>query len=73
MANNAQAKNEQITIDPEKLTLKGKVHAEQYNRLKAQRLQHEVEIEKIDVLLNYYNGTISAEAKKFEEENKEKK
>tara|TARA_Y100001938_G_scaffold127317_1_gene180055 strand:+ start:694 stop:921 length:228 start_codon:yes stop_codon:yes gene_type:complete len=70
MADNAQAKSE--SIDVEKLTLKGKIHAEQYNRLKAQRVQHEVEIEKIDVLINYYNGTIKAEAEKFEKENKDK-
>tara|TARA_B100000085_G_scaffold70116_1_gene62815 strand:+ start:8776 stop:9003 length:228 start_codon:yes stop_codon:yes gene_type:complete len=70
MADNAQAKSESVEV--ENLTLKGKIHAEQYNRLKAQRVQHEVEIEKIDVLMNYYTGTIKAEAEKFKEENKDK-
>tara|TARA_R100001463_G_scaffold117202_1_gene172792 strand:+ start:532 stop:789 length:258 start_codon:yes stop_codon:yes gene_type:complete len=60
-----------IDLDMEKLTIKGKVHAEQYNAMKLAKLNHQVEIEKIDVLMNYYTGTIQAEAKKWAEENPE--
>ena len=70
MADNAQAKSE--SIDVEKLTLKGKIHAEQYNRLKAQRVQHEVEIEKIDVLTKYYNEKIVKLIKKEVPESEKK-
>ena len=47
-----------IDLDMEKLTLKGKVHAEQYNAMKVAKLNHQVEIEKIDVLTDYYNKKI---------------
>ena len=60
-----------IDLDMEKLTLKGKVHAEQYNAMKVAKLNHQVEIEKIDVLMNYYTGTKQAEAKKWAAENPE--
>lgn len=77
MANNAKAKaekveekNESVNIDTEKLTLKGKIHAEEYSKLKTQRIKFELEIEKIDVLLNYYSQTIKKEAEKWQEENK---
>jgi len=73
MANNVKAKAEKVEsvdIDTEKLTLKGKIHAEEYTKLKTQRIKFELEIEKIDVLLNYYSQTIKKEAEKWQEENK---
>jgi len=59
-----------IDLDMDQLTNKGKIHAEQYNALKMAKLNHQVEIEKIDVLMNYYTGTIQVESKKWQEENK---
>jgi len=76
MANNVKAKAEKVEsvdIDTEKLTLKGKIHAEEYTKLKTQRIKFELEIEKIDVLLNYYSQTIKKEAEKWQEENKSDK
>jgi hypothetical protein len=61
-----------IDLNMDQLTNKGKIHAEQYNALKLSKLNHQVEIEKIDVLMAYYTGTIQAESKKWQEENKDK-
>ena len=62
-----------IDLDMDQLTNKGKIHAEQYNAMKLAKLNHQVEIEKIDVLMAYYTGTIQEESKKWQEENKDKK
>ena len=61
MAEKAQEKPKDINLDMEHLTVKGKIHAEQYNNLRAQKIQHQVEIEKIDVLLAYYTKVIPTE------------
>ena len=49
------------TIDVDALTPKGKLHAEQYQILQQSKLKHQLEIEKIDVLLKYYEQTIPKE------------
>ena len=51
MAEKAQEKPKDINLDMEHLTVKGKIHAEQYNNLRAQKIQHQVE--------NSENPTIS--------------
>ena len=61
MAEKAKEEVKNIDLDMDKLTLRGKIHAEQYN----------AEIEKIDVLMSYYTKTIQDEAKKWAEENPE--
>lgn len=63
------------TIDLEALTPKGKLHAEQYQNLQASKIKHQLEIEKIDVLLKYYETTIPKEVqeKTTEEEPKDDK
>ena len=58
-------------INMDALTPKGKLHAEQYQQLQVQKIKHQLEIEKIDVLLKYYETTIPKEIK--EEEPKEDK
>tara|TARA_B100000683_G_scaffold3754_1_gene3865 strand:- start:21 stop:236 length:216 start_codon:yes stop_codon:yes gene_type:complete len=49
------------TIDVDALSPKGKLHAEQYQILQQSKLKHQLEIEKIDVLLKYYEQTIPKE------------
>ena len=49
------------TIDMDALSPKGKLHAEQYQQLQQSKLKHQLEIEKIDVLLKYYETTIPKE------------
>tara|TARA_B100001057_G_scaffold102008_2_gene99164 strand:+ start:24933 stop:25148 length:216 start_codon:yes stop_codon:yes gene_type:complete len=49
------------TIDMDALSPKGKLHAEQYQILQQSKLKHQLEIEKIDVLLKYYETTIPKE------------
>ena len=49
------------TIDMDALSPKGKLHAEQYQILQQSKLKHQLEIEKIDVLLKYYEQTIPKE------------
>ena len=49
------------TIDMDALTPKGKLHAEQYQILQQSKLKHQLEIEKIDVLMKYYETTIPKE------------
>ena len=49
------------TIDMAALSPKGKLHAEQYQQLQQSKLKHQLEIEKIDVLLKYYETTIPKE------------
>ena len=49
------------TIDMDALSPKGKLHAEQYQNLQASKIKHQLEIEKIDVLLKYYETTIPKE------------
>ena len=71
MAEKAKEEVKNIDLDMDKLTLRGKIHAEQYNAMKAAKLNHQVEIEKIDVLMSYYTKTIQDEAKKWAEENPE--
>ena len=61
MAEKAKEQPKDINLDMENLTIKGKIHAEQYNNLRAQKIQHQVEIEKIDVLLAYYTKVIPTE------------
>ena len=56
------------TIDLEALTPKGKLHAEQYQNLQASKIKHQLEIEKIDVLLKYYETTIPKEVQEKKEE-----
>ena len=72
-----EAKTEQVkpNIDMEALTPKGRLHAEQYQKLQMQRVVHQLEIEKIDVLMKYYEQTIPKEIleKKPEEEAKDDK
>ena len=46
-----QKNNKDINLEMDNLTAKGKIHAEQYNNLKIQKIQHQVEIEKIDMLI----------------------
>ena len=60
------------TIDMDALSPKGKLHAEQYQQLQQSKLKHQLEIEKIDVLLKYYETTIPKEVqeKTTEEEPK---
>ena len=48
-------------INMDALTPKGKLHAEQYQQLQVQKIKHQLEIEKIDVLLKYYETTIPKE------------
>jgi len=54
------------------LTPKGKVHAEQYQQMQVQKIKHQLEIEKIDVLLKYYETTIPKEIKEEEEPKEDK-
>tara|TARA_R100001509_G_scaffold157911_1_gene122510 strand:- start:1057 stop:1266 length:210 start_codon:yes stop_codon:yes gene_type:complete len=61
------------TIDVDALTPKGKLHAEQYQILQQSKLKHQLEIEKIDVLLKYYEQTIPKEIKVDKEEPKDDK
>ena len=63
------------TIDVDALSPKGKLHAEQYQILQQSKLKHQLEIEKIDVLLKYYETTIPKEVqeKTTEEEPKDDK
>ena len=63
------------TIDMDALSPKGKLHAEQYQQLQQSKLKHQLEIEKIDVLLKYYETTIPKEVqeKTTEEETKDDK
>ena len=63
------------TIDMDALSPKGKLHAEQYQQLQQSKLKHQLEIEKIDVLLKYYETTIPKEVqeKTTEEEPKDDK
>ena len=56
------------TIDLEALTPKGKLHAEQYQNLQASKIKHQLEIEKIDALLKYYETTIPKEVQEKKEE-----
>lgn len=67
----AEEVNKPQDIDMDALTPKGKLHAEQYQQLQVQKIKHQLEIEKIDVLLKYYETTIPKEIK--EEEPKEDK
>jgi sortase (surface protein transpeptidase) len=48
-------------INMDALTPKGKLHAEQYQQMQVQKIKHQLEIEKIDVLLKYYETTIPKE------------
>ena len=61
------------TIDVDALSPKGKLHAEQYQILQQSKLKHQLEIEKIDVLLKYYEQTIPKEIKVDKEETKDDK
>ena len=61
MAEKAKEQPKDINLEMDNLTAKGKIHAEQYNNLKIQKIQHQVEIEKIDVLLAYYTKIIPTE------------
>tara|TARA_Y100001958_G_C20974642_1_gene368254 strand:- start:180 stop:389 length:210 start_codon:yes stop_codon:yes gene_type:complete len=61
------------TIDVDALSPKGKLHAEQYQILQQSKLKHQLEIEKIDVLLKYYEQTIPKEIKVDKEEPKDDK
>ena len=54
-----QTKPQDINMDA--LSPKGKLHAEQYQILQQSKLKHQLEIEKIDVLLKYYEQTIPKE------------
>ena len=56
------------TIDMDALSPKGKLHAEQYQQLQQSKLKHQLEIEKIDVLLKYYETTIPKEVQEKKEE-----
>ena len=56
----------QASIDIDVLSPKGKLHAEQYQKLQLQRVVHQLEIEKIDVLMKYYEQTIPKEIKEGE-------
>ena len=53
--------NKSPTIDMDALSPKGKLHAEQYQILQQSKLKHQLEIEKIDVLMKYYEQTIPKE------------
>ena len=57
-------------IDMEALTPKGKLHAEQYQQLQVSKLKHQLEIEKIEVLMKYYETTIPKEVQEKKEEEK---
>ena len=48
-------------INMDALSPKGKLHAEQYQQMQVQKIKHQLEIEKIDVLLKYYETTIPKE------------
>ena len=58
------AEETRATIDMDALSLKGKLHAEQYQQLQQSKLKHQLEIEKIDVLLKYYETTSKRSTRK---------
>ena len=61
-----EVNNKPQDIDMEALSPKGKLHAEQYQQMQVQKIKHQLEIEKIDVLLKYYETTIPKEIKEEE-------
>ena len=64
----AEEVNKPQDIDMDALTPKGKLHAEQYQQMQVQKIKHQLEIEKIDVLLKYYETTIPKEVQEKKEE-----
>ena len=63
-----EVNNKPQDIDMEALSPKGKLHAEQYQQMQVQKIKHQLEIEKIDVLLKYYETTIPKEVQEKKEE-----
>ena len=61
-----EVNNKPQDIDMEALSPKGKLHAEQYQQMQVQKVKLQLEIEKIDVLLKYYETTIPKEIKEEE-------
>tara|TARA_Y100000310_G_C20629232_1_gene787652 strand:- start:892 stop:1116 length:225 start_codon:yes stop_codon:yes gene_type:complete len=53
-----------IEIDTDSLSVKGKLHSEQYQALKLRKVKLQLEIEQIDVLMSYYEKTIPLEINK---------
>lgn len=68
----ADENNKSQDIDMDALSPKGKLHAEQYQQMQVQKIKHQLEIEKIDVLLKYYETTIPKEIKEEEEPKEDK-
>ena len=51
MAEKAKEQPKDINLEMDNLTAKGKIHAEQYNNLKIQKIQHQMNIVFLLVLL----------------------
>ena len=62
-----------IEIDTDSLSVKGRLHSEQYQALKLRKVKLQLEIEQIDVLMAYYEKTIPAEITEEKVEKKEAK